>query len=155
MATAIREPIRANVWDSDDKVKAAIRLFTYVQVCPQCKKYFCELDNLGSHQCWYHPGKFDATTGTMSCCGEKLNGNHGSMVMNRYMNQPFAPRPQAFSLGCKRCDCVGSSEFVPYKSIDIRDIASLLPFMKNFETRPGFVKAQKNGDGLITRKELD
>ena len=154
MATAARQPIRANVWDSDDKVQEAIRLFTYVQVCPQCNKYFCELDNLGSHQCWYHPGKFDPSTGRMTCCGEKINENHGSIMVNRYLNQPFAARPQAFSLGCKRCDCVGSSEFVPYKSIDIRDVASLLPFMKNFDSRPGFKKAEQNS-GLITRREED
>ena len=69
------QPIRANVWDSDDKVQEAIRLFTYVQVCSKCNKYFCELDNLGTHQCRYHPGEFDPATGRMTCCQEKLNGN--------------------------------------------------------------------------------
>ena len=152
--TSTLQPIRANVWDSDDKVQEAIRLFTYVQVCSKCNKYFCELDNLGTHQCRYHPGVFDPATGRMTCCGEKLNGNTGSLFVNRYLNTGFGPRPQAFSLGCKGCDCVGSSDFVPYKDIDIRDIASLLPFMKNFETRPGFIAAKQATDKCkITRME--
>lgn len=140
----------AGVWASDDKVKETIRRFTYIQQCPKCQRYFCEMENLGSHACYYHPGKFDPQTGTMTCCGEKLNQNLGN-----YTNVRFAPRcsyvtPPSFSAGCKRRDCLGSDKFVPYCPIDIRDIASLLPFMDKFQERPGFKKGES--EGVILRQ---
>lgn len=129
-------------------VKKTIELFCEVRQCTQCRRYFCELENVGMWQCPYHPGEFNADTGRWSCCGEKRRRPH--LTSEYYNHSPlmtWGPRNKwqqlkPYSDGCKMRDCIPDRDSGLHpEEITIDGIASLVPYMKPpVKERPGLKK---------------
>ena len=129
-------------------VKKTIELFCEVRQCVHCRRYFCELENVGMWQCYYHPGEFNADTGRWSCCGEKRRTPHINTPyrdISPYITWDKTNRWQMlkpYSDGCKKRDCVPDrSSGLHEKEIMLEGIASLVPYMNPPVTdRPGLKK---------------
>ena len=148
-----------SLYSNSAVVKKTIELFCKLDQCKHCDRYFCELNNVGMHQCKYHPGEYDTHIHAWTCCGEKrarphLNNPHSSYShimtwgpMNRMQAHP------AFSDGCQRRDCCPKNDNGLAKDvIEIDGIACLVPYMDPpLKNRPGF----KKSPSLHLRRQSD
>ena len=129
-------------------VKKTIELFCEVRQCVYCRRYFCELENVGMWKCPYHPGEFNAETGRWSCCGEKRRRPHfTSEYLPHSHFMTWGPQNKyqmlkPYSEGCKMRDCVPTKDSgLDMNEIHMDGIASLVPYMDPpIKERPGLKK---------------
>lgn len=119
------------LYASDSVVKKKIKDYTKILQCMYCEKIFTELDNVGTWQCRYHPGKLDFQTQRYTCCGQKshLNSNHDGWARYVTWNETFDRKPIQ-TLGCTPCDHQARNSDVEFQDVPIHEIAQLIPFMK-------------------------
>ena len=144
-----------SLYASRKAVESTISLFTDLQECIVCGKYFTELENVGCWDCLYHPGKYDPHLECYTCCGEShkrpaFHYRQYGHIMTWGKKDKWN-HIKSISDGCCRCDCRAKKKSpIPKDTVPLEDIATLLPFMnRKIEDRPGL----KKGPLRLERKE--
>ena len=119
------------LYSSNGEVNKIIKKYTKVLECEKCKAIYTELHNVGTWKCTYHPGYYDEYEEKWTCCGEKkhLVSKYDDFARYCTWKDKFSPVP-LFSQGCTPCDHKSSLSDIPYKDVEVENIAQLIPFMK-------------------------
>ncbi len=121
---------KASLFSSNPEIKKVIKKYTAVLECSRCNKIYTEISNVGCWQCKYHPGVLDHDKKEWTCCGEKahLVSNYNSFARYGIWKDKFSPVPM-YSIGCTPCDHLSYDSPLPYKDVNVENIAQLIPFM--------------------------
>ena len=133
------------LYASRNEINDAFNLLHQPHMCANCGQNFDMISNMGTHDCYQHPGCI--RNGRWTCCGQKPIGMKFSKQwelqskFNCSVNMPPYPPPPK-RRGCQKCDHRSDDTSWSFQNtVRLHDIAGLIPFMNKvvpIEGRAGF-----------------
>lgn len=143
------------LYASEKEIKNAHEILHHPHMCIRCNKSFDLVSNLGSHECYQHPGF--VKDGRWTCCNKPFYNLFYSehfktdTMFSTSINMPPYPPPVQV-VGCQQCDHTIHDKKWNYKDTEsLHKIAGLIPFLNKkspIEYRPGFSVVKINSQKM-------